>query len=60
MQFYVDLLQKVTATPEWKSYLEKNALKPEFVTGDKLNAFLQKDEQLHREIMKDAGFLITK
>ena len=59
-QFYVDLLQKVVATPEWKTYLEKNALKPEFVTGAQLNAFLTKDEQLHREIMKDAGFLLTK
>lgn len=59
-QFYVDLLQKVVATPEWKTYLEKNALKPEFVTGAQLNAFLTKDEQLHREIMKEAGFLLSK
>ena len=55
-QYYVDLLKKVTETPEWKSYLQKNALKPEFMTGSTLNAFLEKDEVLHRKIMTDAGF----
>jgi tripartite-type tricarboxylate transporter receptor subunit TctC len=55
--FYVDFLKKVTSTPEWKEYLEKNALKPEFMTGDAFRDFLGKDEQHHREIMKAAGFL---
>jgi tripartite-type tricarboxylate transporter receptor subunit TctC len=59
-KFYVDLLHKVTETPEWKAYLEKNALKGEFLTGKELNDFLVKDEQKHKEIMKDAGFLVTK
>jgi len=59
-RYYVDLLRKVTQTPEWKSYLEKNALKKEFLTGAELNAFLVKDEQRHRQIMKDAGFLASK
>lgn len=59
-KFYVDLLQRVAATPEWKAYLEKNALKSEFMVGEPLNTYLAKDEQRHREIMKDAGFLITK
>ncbi len=55
-QYYVDLLKKVTETPEWKSYLEKNALKPEFMTGNELKGFLEKDEQLHKTIMTEAGF----
>ncbi len=59
-QFYVDLLKKVTETPEWKAYLEKNALKEEFLSGDPLKTFLAKDEVMHREIMSDAGFLISK
>jgi tripartite-type tricarboxylate transporter receptor subunit TctC len=59
-KFYVDLLRKVTGTPEWKTYLEKNALKSEFMTGKDLNAFLVKDEERHKEIMKDAGFLVSK
>ena len=56
-KFYTGLLQKVAATPEWKTYLEKNALKPAFVSGEELRQYLAKDEQLHREIMKAAGFL---
>ncbi len=57
-RFYADVLQKVIATPEWKEYLEKNALKPEFSTGAAFNDFLAKDEAAHRSIMKDAGFLV--
>ena len=55
--FYADVLQKVVATPEWKDYLEKNALKPEFVAGKPFVEFLTKDEARHRDIMKAAGFL---
>jgi len=32
--FYVDLFQKVTQTPEYKDYMEKQALKPIFLTGN--------------------------
>ena len=56
-KFYVDLLKKVTETPEWKAYLEKNALEGTFMSGTQLTDFLVKDEALHRQIMKDAGFL---
>ena len=31
--FYVDLFQKVTQTAEYKDYMEKQALKPIFLTG---------------------------
>ena len=55
--FYVNLFAKVVASPEWKEYLEKNALKPEFMTGEPFASFLSKDEMRHREIMKSAGFL---
>jgi tripartite-type tricarboxylate transporter receptor subunit TctC len=56
-RFYVDLLNKVVSSPEWKDYLDKNALKPEFMVGDAFTEFLGKDEMRHREIMKTAGFL---
>ena len=45
------------ATPEWKEYLEKNALKPEYMTGQAFVDFLAKDETRHLDIMKKAGFL---
>ncbi|QPR33125.1 tripartite tricarboxylate transporter substrate binding protein [Delftia acidovorans] len=56
-QFYAGVMQKVVATPEWKEYLEKNALKPEYMTGQAFVDFLAKDETRHLDIMKKAGFL---
>ncbi|TWG79264.1 tripartite-type tricarboxylate transporter receptor subunit TctC [Cupriavidus gilardii J11] len=59
-KFYVDLMQKVVATPEWKEYLERNALKNEFVAGKALEDFLTKDENAHRDILKEAGFMAAR
>jgi putative tricarboxylic transport membrane protein len=56
-KYYTELLQKVVATPEWKAYVEKNALKSTVMVGEELRAYMGKDEQAHREIMKAAGFL---
>ena len=56
-KFYEELFQKVMATPEWKSYLEKNALKSTALIGQPLRDYLAKDEKAHREIMTAAGFL---
>ena len=57
VKFYEDLFQKVVATPEWKAYVEKNALKPTVAVGPALKEFLAKDEKAHQDIMKAAGFL---
>src|SRR5262249_26855321 len=38
--FYVDLFQKVTQTAEYKEYMEKQALKPIFLTGKDMIQFL--------------------
>ena len=59
-KYYVDLMQKIVATPEWKEYLEKNALKNEFLTGKALTDFLAKDENVHRDIIKEAGFVAAR
>src|ERR1700674_4181740 len=42
--FYVDLFQKVTQTTEYKDYMEKQALKPIFLTGKDMLKFLEEDE----------------
>jgi tripartite-type tricarboxylate transporter receptor subunit TctC len=57
--FYEDLFRKVAATPEFKEYLEKQALKPAFMTGKEMTGFLEKDEALHRQLMGEAGFVAT-
>jgi tripartite-type tricarboxylate transporter receptor subunit TctC len=58
--FYVDLLKKVTATPEWKAYLNKQALKERFLTGTDFTKFLEKDEAFHNKLMTEAGFAAKK
>jgi hypothetical protein len=53
-------MQKVVATPEWKEYVTKNALKSTVMVGDRCAPILGKDEQNHRQIMKAAGFMASK
>lgn len=55
--FYVDLFQKVTQTPEYKDYMEKQALKPIFLTGKDMAEFLEDDDKLNATLMKEAGFV---
>jgi putative tricarboxylic transport membrane protein len=57
--FYVDLFKKISETTEFKDYMEKQALKPSFLTGDEMVKFLEKDETLHKQLMTEAGFVAT-
>ncbi len=55
--FYVDLLTKIRATPEWKEYMEKGAFNPTFMTGAQFTKWLEGAEASHRTLMTEAGFL---
>lgn len=55
--FYVDLFRKIVETPEYKDYMQKQALKPVFLTGKEMTDFLEKDEELHTKLMTEAGFV---
>src|SRR5438105_7265245 len=55
--FYVDLFQKVTQTAEYKDYMEKQALKPIFLTGKDMLQFLEEDDTLNKSLMTEAGFV---
>jgi putative tricarboxylic transport membrane protein len=55
--FYVDLLQKAAKTPEWKEYMEKGAFNQTFMTGPNFVKWLESAETMHRNLMKEAGFL---
>jgi tripartite-type tricarboxylate transporter receptor subunit TctC len=55
--FYVDLFKKLRALPEWKDFMDKGAFKQTFMTGPEYVDWLGKNEQMHRELMKQAGFL---
>jgi tripartite-type tricarboxylate transporter receptor subunit TctC len=55
--FYVALLDKVRALPEWKEFMQKGAYNQTHLTGAAFVDWLGKNEQRHRELMKEAGFL---
>jgi putative tricarboxylic transport membrane protein len=55
--FYVELFHKVAQTPEYKDYMEKQALKPIFLSGQEMVNFLETDEALNKELMTEAGFV---
>ena len=55
--FYVDLLRKVSQTQEFKDYMEKQALKPVFLTGTDMLKFLEQDDALNKGLMTEAGFV---
>jgi len=55
--FYVDLFKKVTQTSEYKDYMEKQALKPVFLTGPDMLKFLEEDDALNKSLMTEAGFV---
>jgi len=55
--FYVGLFNKVRALPEWKEFMEKGAFKQTTLSGDAYVDWVGKNEQLHRTLMKDAGFI---
>jgi tripartite-type tricarboxylate transporter receptor subunit TctC len=54
--FYVDLFRKVSQTADYKDYMEKQALKPAFLTGDAMQKFLDEDDALNKNLMIEAGF----
>ena len=55
--FYEDLMKKVTQTAEYKEYMEKQALKPVFLTGKDMLKFLEEDDTLNKNLMTEAGFV---
>jgi len=57
VNFYVDLFKKVRETPEWQELMKNGAFNTTFMTGDDYAKWVAKEEERHRELMKEAGFL---
>jgi tripartite-type tricarboxylate transporter receptor subunit TctC len=55
--FYVDLLKKISQTTEFKEYMEKQALKPVFMSGPEMIKFLEQDDKLNKDLLTEAGFV---
>jgi tripartite-type tricarboxylate transporter receptor subunit TctC len=56
-KFYVDLFARVRALPEWKDFMAKGAFNTTALSGAEYFDWLGKNEQLHRTLMREAGFL---
>jgi putative tricarboxylic transport membrane protein len=57
--FYVELMKKVQATPEWKEYIERTSQTDTFLTGEALNKFIKEDIERTRKIAADEGWLVS-
>ena len=55
--WYVELLKRVRATPEWNEFMEKGAFKDSFMTGKDYTDWVARAEDLHRTLMQEAGFI---
>jgi putative tricarboxylic transport membrane protein len=57
--FYVDLLKKVQATPEWKEYIERTSQTDTFLAGDEFTKFMNEDIERVRKIAAEQGWLVS-
>jgi putative tricarboxylic transport membrane protein len=55
--FYIDLLKKVQATPEWKALMEQGAFNTTSLEGKEYADWVAKEEARHVMLMKKAGFI---
>src|ERR1700733_2973990 len=57
--FYVDLMKKVQAAPEWKEYVERTSQVDTFLTGEALTKFINEDIERNHKIAADQGWLVS-
>jgi len=55
--FYVDVMKKVTETPEWKKYTSDMGLKAAFLTGPDYVKWLEQKEAMTKDLMTKGGLL---
>lgn len=55
--WYINLFEKVRATPEWQELMINGAFNTTFMTGDAFREWLTTEEAKHRTLMEAAGFL---
>jgi tripartite-type tricarboxylate transporter receptor subunit TctC len=55
--YYVNLMNKVRETPDWKEFMEKGAFNTTALTGTAYVKWVAEAEVQHRLLMTEAGFL---
>lgn len=56
--FYVDLMKKVQATPEWKDYVEKSSQSSVFLSGKEFTDYMAQDSERVRKVAAEQGWLV--
>ncbi len=57
VDYYVELMKKVRATPEWTQLMHDGAFNQTFMAGADYAKWVENEEKRHRDLMKEAGFL---
>jgi len=57
VKYYVDVLDKVRATPEWKKFMEDGAFNTSHMTGKEYADWVANADKTHEGLMREAGFL---
>jgi putative tricarboxylic transport membrane protein len=57
--FYVELMRKVQATPEWKEYIERTSQTDTFLTGAEFDKFMNEDIEHVRKVAAEQGWLVN-
>ena len=57
--YYVDLFKKVRETPEWQKLMQDGAFNQTFMSGADYANWVGKAEELHKQLMQEAGFLAS-
>jgi putative tricarboxylic transport membrane protein len=57
VNYYVELFKKVRETPEWQKLMVDGAFNTTFMAGPEFVKWVGTEEQRHRDLMKEAGFL---
>lgn len=57
--FYVDLMKRVQATPEWKEYIERTSQSDTFLTGAAFQKFIDEDIERVRKVAAEEGWLVA-
>ncbi|MDP1993553.1 MAG: tripartite tricarboxylate transporter substrate binding protein [Syntrophales bacterium] len=58
--FYINMMKKVTETPEWKKYIEDMGLKSAFLTGPDFVKWLEEKEKITKDLMAKGNLLKKK
>ncbi|NKB60746.1 MAG: tripartite tricarboxylate transporter substrate binding protein [Gammaproteobacteria bacterium] len=53
--YYSEVFRKVYDSEEWQQYMKKKSLRGEFISGDDLKAYWQREAGVHHTMLKEIG-----